>query len=44
MIERMPGENTTLETRAEAEETIDKKIRYNQILEILDGKDGDSRL
>ena len=39
MIERMPGENTTLETRVEAEETIDKKIRYNQILEILDGKE-----
>ena len=39
MQERLPGENITLETRVEAEETIDKKIRYNQILEILDGKE-----
>lgn len=39
MQERLPGENTTLETRVETEETIDKKIRYNQILEILDGKE-----
>ena len=39
MQERMPGQNITLETRVEAEETVDKQIRYNQILEILDGKE-----
>lgn len=35
MIARLPGENTTLETRHEANETVDKKLRYKQILEIL---------
>ena len=39
MQERMPGQNITLETRVEAEETVDKQVRYNQILEILDGKE-----
>lgn len=39
MEERMPGQNITLETRVEAEETVDKQVRYNQILEILDGKE-----
>ena len=39
MQERMPGQNITLETRVESEETVDKQVRYNQILEILDGKE-----
>lgn len=33
--ERHPGEATTLQCRKEAEETIDKQRRYNQILEIM---------
>lgn len=32
---RRPGEMTTLETRAEAYETVDKKKRYKEIIEIL---------
>ena len=30
---RQPGEYTTLETRADAHETVDKQKRYSQILE-----------
>ena len=33
MVPRRSGENTTLETRAESHETVDKSIRYKQILE-----------
>ena len=36
MEERKPGELTTLETRAEAKEKLNKNLRYKQILEILD--------
>ena len=35
MIERRPGEAITLETKAEANETIDRNLRYKQILEIM---------
>lgn len=35
MIERMPGENITLETRNIAEKQVNKNLRYKQILEIL---------
>ena len=35
MIERMYGDMTTLETRAEAEATVDKQKRYAQIIECL---------
>ena len=35
IIERMPGEIPTLETRAEAEQTVDKRKRYEQILEVM---------
>ena len=35
MIGRMPGEIPTLETRSESYETVDKKKRYKQIIEIL---------
>ena len=35
MQERLIGEMTTLETRSEAEEKVDKKKRYSQILECL---------
>lgn len=37
MRERIPGEIPTLECRAEAYETIDKKKRYKQIIEVLQG-------
>lgn len=37
MIERRIGEIPTLETRSEANETVDKKKRYKQIIEILQG-------
>ena len=37
MRERMPGEIPTLETRSEAYETVDKKKRYKQIIEVLQG-------
>ena len=33
--ERRPGETPTLETRAEAEQTVDKRKRYEQILEVM---------
>ncbi len=32
-------ENITLETRVESNETIDRQVRYNQILEILADKE-----
>lgn len=32
---RRPGTNPSLETRAEAHETVDKKKRYKQIIEIM---------
>ncbi len=35
MINRLYGENTTLETRTEAHERVDKKLRYSQIIECL---------
>ena len=37
MIERRIGEIPTLETRSEANETVDKKKRYKQIIEVLTG-------
>ena len=36
MIERNPGELTTLETRSAAEEQVNKNLRYRQILEVMD--------
>lgn len=33
--ERRPGEIPTLETRAEAEQSVDKRKRYQQILDIM---------
>ena len=33
--ERRPGEIPTMETRAEAEQTVDKRKRYEQILEVM---------
>jgi hypothetical protein len=36
MQERMAGEMTTLETRADAHETVDKQKRYSQILECFE--------
>lgn len=38
MEERRPGEYTTYDTRAESHEKVDKKKRYLQILECLDGR------
>lgn len=39
MIEmRNPGEMTTLETRHDSYETVDKQVRYNQIIECLTEK------
>ena len=32
---RRPGEIPTLETRAEAEQAVDKRKRYEQILEVM---------
>ena len=37
MIERLPGQALTLETRGESEKKVDKKKRYSQIIEILQG-------
>ena len=34
--ERLPGEIPQYETRAEAEATVDKRKRYEQILEVMD--------
>ena len=36
---RNPGEITTFDTRAEAHEKVDKRKRYRQILEVLDGNE-----
>ena len=33
--ERRPGEIPTLETRAEAEQAVDKRKRYEQILDVM---------
>lgn len=35
MKKRMNGEITTFDTRAEAHEKVDKKVRYSQIIECL---------
>ena len=35
MEERMIGEHTTLETRADSHEKVDKQKRYSQIIECL---------
>ena len=35
MIERRPGEMTTLETRKESYDKVDKRKRYREIIEIL---------
>lgn len=37
MENRLPGENTTLLTRSLSYETVDKKKRYSQIIEVLTG-------
>ena len=37
MIERLPGQVVTLETRGLSEQKVDKNKRYSQILEILAG-------
>ena len=37
MIERRVGEIPTYSTRSEANETVDKKKRYKQIIEVLQG-------
>ncbi len=37
MRERRIGEIPTLETRSEANETVDKKKRYKQIIDVLQG-------
>ena len=34
-IKRNPGEDTTLETRHDSHETVDKHKRYQQIMEVL---------
>lgn len=36
---RNPGEYTTYETRGESHEKVDKKKRYREILECLEGKE-----
>ena len=38
MEKRQYGEFTTLETRADSHDAVDKKKRYRQIVEILTGK------
>ena len=35
MEKRLPGENTTLETRLLANESVNKEVRYTQILDVL---------
>ena len=35
MIERLPGEIPSFETRHESNESVDKQLRYKQIFEIL---------
>ncbi|MBO4520728.1 MAG: hypothetical protein J5787_05930 [Alphaproteobacteria bacterium] len=41
MEKRKPGELTTLETRAAANETVNKGLRYRQILDVLENDDAD---
>lgn len=36
---RRTGEIVTFETRGEAHEDVDKNIRYNQIIDVLKGKE-----
>ena len=36
MIERRPGEMTTLDTRGESHEQVDKQKRYQQIIEVME--------
>lgn len=43
MIERLPGENITLESKVQANEEVDKQKRYKQILEILGDKEMSAR-
>lgn len=38
MDKRRNGENPLLDTRADANETVDRALRYKQILEIFDEK------
>lgn len=38
MEKRQYGEYTTLETRVDAHDSVDKQKRYKQIIEILSGK------
>ena len=37
MIERRPGEYVPFDTRAEANETVDREKRYTQIIDVLRG-------
>lgn len=37
MLERLPGEQITIETMTMTHETVDKQKRYSQILECLGG-------
>lgn len=39
MEARQPGQNVTLETRVQAEQEVNKQMRYNQILEVLGDKE-----
>ena len=39
MIERKPGEMTTLDTRGESHEKVDKQKRYKQIIEIMERRE-----
>ncbi len=39
ITKRKPGENITLDTRADAHEKVDKAKRYNQIIGVLKKKD-----
>ncbi len=36
MIERRPGEMTTLDTRGESHEQVDKETRYKQIIAVME--------
>lgn len=35
MQPRIPGTNSLVETRSESEETVNRQLRYSQIIEIL---------
>lgn len=39
MEARQPGQNITLETKVQAEQEVNKQMRYNQILEVLGDKE-----